>query len=142
MAMDIGPVELVVLVFPGGRADPGTVEVLSEVVSQGHVTVLDLVFVTRTPDGFIRVADAHESLAGIGRGSFQLKGQALISEEDLDVVRDTIEPGSSAAVIAYEHSWARRLAATAGKAGGAVVLHVQVPRDAVEAAVAAAGGTG
>jgi len=55
-----------------------------------------------------------------------------------EVIRDSLEPGASAAIIVYEESWARGVASAVRKAGGEVALHVQVPRDAVDAAVAAA----
>jgi hypothetical protein len=131
MAMDIGPVGLVVLAFPDVRADPATVEMLSEVVSHGYVTVLDLVFLTRAADGAVRVTDARDSFAGLGQAAAGPGEPSLISEDDLAMVRESIKPGTSAAVIVYEYSWPRRLAGTVGKAGGAVVLHAQVPRDAV-----------
>ena len=46
----------------------------------------------------------------------------LISQDDLGTVRDWLRPGTSAAVIAYEHSWARRLARAVRDAGGMVML--------------------
>ena len=45
--MDIGPVELVVLTFPGARPDPAVVASIDAVVSKGYVTVLDLVVIHR-----------------------------------------------------------------------------------------------
>ena len=38
------------------------------------------------------------------------------------MVRDWLRPGTSAAVIAYEHTWARRLARAVRDAGGMVML--------------------
>jgi Family of unknown function (DUF6325) len=136
--MDLGPVELIVLEFPGQRADPAVAGVLAEVVSRGYAAVLDLVFVARTADGSLRVTDAGDNLDGVGLGSLQLPAQPLISRDDLDLIRDSLRPGTSAVVIAYEHRWPQRLAVAARDAGGQVALHVQVPRDAVAAAVAAA----
>ena len=49
--MELGPVELVVLTFPGERADPDVVGAVAKVVSQGYVTVLDLVFISRLQTG-------------------------------------------------------------------------------------------
>ena len=49
--MELGPVELVVLTFPGERADPDVVAAVAKVVSQGYVTVLDLVFISRLQTG-------------------------------------------------------------------------------------------
>lgn len=136
--MDVGPVELIVLQFPGQRADPAVAGVLADVVSRGYAAVLDLVFVALTPDGMLRVTDAGDDLDGVGLGGLQPGVQPLISRDDLDLMRDSLRPGTSAAVIAYEHRWPQRLAAAARDAGGQLALHVQVPRDAVAAAVAAA----
>jgi hypothetical protein len=62
----------------------------------------------------------------------------MTSEEDLAIVREAMEPGTSAAVIVFEHTWARRVAAALADAGGQVALHVRIPRDTAEAAMAVA----
>ena len=133
--MEVGPVEMIVLDFPGERADPGVVEAVAEVVRSGSVTLLDLVFITRTTEGEIRITDVDENLDETGLATLEVASQTLVSEDDLDVVRDSLEPGHSAAVIVYEHSWARKVGAAIRAAGGEVALHIQIPRDAVEAAV-------
>jgi hypothetical protein len=126
MAMDIVPVELIVLTFPGERADQAVAGALSEAVSREYATVLDVVFLTRTSDGLIRIIDAGENLDDIGLGSLKITAQTLISEDDLDVVRGSLEPGRSAAVIAYEDRRARRLTGAIEAAGGTIALHVRV----------------
>jgi hypothetical protein len=136
--MDIGPVELIVLTFPGERADPAAVKAVEDVVAQGYVTVLDLVFMSRLHDGQIRITDVDQNLDDTGLGALRVTGRALVSEDDMELVRDSLEPGTSAAVIVYEESWARGVAAAVRAAGGEVALHVQLPRDTVEAAIAAA----
>jgi hypothetical protein len=136
--MDVGPVELIALVFPGERADPTVAREFSDLVAQGKITVLDLVHLTRTMDGQVEVIDVNESLDDVGFGELEVVSQALISEDDLDLVRDALDPGTSAAIVVYEHTWARRVAGAVGDAGGQVALHVQVPRKTVEAAIAAA----
>ena len=90
-AMDIGPVELIVLVFPGEGADPAVTEVLAEVTSGGQITVLDLAVLTRTPDGLVRTADVHENLDDIGFGSLVITAQPVITQDDLDTVRASLE---------------------------------------------------
>jgi Family of unknown function (DUF6325) len=139
--MDVGPVELIVLMFPGERPDPEVASALADVVVQGDVTVLDLVYLTHTTDGQVRVTDVAENLDDAGFGSLEVTPQALVSEDDLDLVRDELKPGSSAAVIVYEHTWARHLAAAVEEGGGQVGLHVQIPRETVETALAGAAGT-
>jgi len=118
--MDIGPLELIVLVFPGVRANPAVAEILAGVVSPGYVTVLDLAFVTRTSDGNLRTTDVEGDRHEIGLGAIEISAKPLITKDQLDAVRDSLKPGTSAAVIAYEHSWVLRLAGTVTNAGGAI----------------------
>src|SRR5438552_1074017 len=118
MAVDIEPVQLLVLGFPGERADPAVAGLLSEAVSGGYITVLDLTFLARTPDGLLRVSGVDANLDRVGLGSLEIRAQALIQEDHLGVLRDSLKPGTSAAVIAYEHSLVRRLSGAAQDAGG------------------------
>jgi hypothetical protein len=136
--VDIGPVELVVLGFPGARVDEATVAALQDVVEKGYVTLLDLVYLSKDEQGNVTQVDVDEDLNEVGLEILSIEAKALISDEDLDVVRDSIEPGSSAAIIVYEETWARQIASRTRAAGGEVVLHVQIPRDVIVAAVEAA----
>jgi Family of unknown function (DUF6325) len=136
--VDVGPVELIVLTFPGERADPEVVASLADVVGRGYVTILDLVYLSRLESGEIRITDVDQNLDGVGFGSLEINAQALVNEDDLEVVRDSLAPGTSAAIIVYEETWARAIAGAVRAAGGEVALHVQVPHDDVESAIAAA----
>ena len=136
--MDIGPVELVVLSFPGEQADSGVVEAVMDVVSKGYVTILDMTFVSRLQDGQIRIVDIDDDLDPTGLSPLRVEGRALLNDEDVGVIGESLLPGTSAAVIVYEESWARQVAAAVRDAGGEVELHLQLPRDTVEAAVVAA----
>jgi hypothetical protein len=136
--MDVGPVELIVLLLPDQRPAPAVAGVLADVVARGHAAVLDLVFVTRTADGALRVTDASDNLDAVGLGALPVSPRALVSDDDLEQVRGWMRPGTSAAVVVYEHRWPRRLADAARDAGGEVALHAQVPHDAAVAAVTAA----
>jgi hypothetical protein len=133
--MAVGPVELIVVSFPSERADVGVVAAVEEVVASGHVTVLDLVFLSKSLDGDLRVVDVSEGLDEHGLAVLQVQGQALISDDDLDLARDGLDPGTSAVVIVYENSWARRVSGAVANAGGELTLHVRIPRDVVEAAL-------
>ena len=139
--MDMGPVELIVLSFPGEQVDPAVVGEVMDVVSKGYVTILDMIFVSRLQDGQTRVVDIDEDLDPTGLSPLRVDGRALLNDEDMDLIREAVPPGTSAAVIVYEESWARRVAGAVRDAGGQVELHLQLPRDTVEAAVAAAAVT-
>ncbi|MGW0174539.1 DUF6325 family protein [Rhodococcus sp. NPDC003322] len=136
--VNIGPVELVVLAFPGAKVDSATVAALQNVVSRGYVTLLDLVYIHKDEAGNITQVDVDEDLQDVGLEILSIEAKALISDEDLDVVRESLDPGSSAAIIVYEQTWAREFVASARAAGGEVALHVQIPHDVIVAAVEAA----
>jgi len=136
--MPVGPVELLVVSFPTEVADPAVITAVQDVVASGFITVLDLVFLSRSKDGEIREVDVSESLDDHGLGQLEIQEQALISEDDLELARDTLDPGHSAAVIVYENSWARTVSGAVADAGGELTLHVRIPRDVVEAALEAA----
>lgn len=121
-ATDVGPAELLTLVFPGERAHPGVAEVLTELTAGRDIGVLDLVFVTRTASGLVRITRAGEDLDDVGLGALQISAPKLISDDDLSPAVTWLRPGTSAAIIAYEHSWARRLARAVSDAGGIVML--------------------
>ena len=119
-------------------ASTRTMLTVQEVVEAGFVTVLDLVFLSRSSTGEIREIDVSEKLDDVGLGHLEIQEQALISEDDLDLARDILETGHSAAVIVYENSWARTVSGAIAEAGGELTLHVRIPRDVVEAALEAA----
>jgi hypothetical protein len=96
------------------------------------------VYIAKDLDGNIRQVDVDEDLTDIGLAILSIEAKALISDEDLDVVRESLDPGTSAAVIVYEQTWALDFTTKARAGGGEVVLHVQIPHDVVVAAVAAA----
>jgi hypothetical protein len=131
-AVTLGPVELITLVFPGERAQPGVAEVITELATGRDITVLDLVFVTRTSGGLVRITGARDDLGDIGLGALRLGAPELISDGDLGVVGDWLRPGTSAAVIAYQHSWAHRLAQAVRDAGGVMMLGGSSGRSAEE----------
>lgn len=137
-AADVGPVAFLFLTFPGDRADPAVIESFRELVERGTVTILDLVFLAKSEDGTLRQVEVDEELDNVGLAALSIEAKELISDEDLDVVRESLEPGTSAVALVYEQTWARKLAAASREAGGEVALHLHIPREVVETAIAAA----
>ena len=133
----VGPVELMVLAFPTQRADRAVVDAVGEVLEHGDVTLLDLVYLARSPGGGTRLVDADDQLDHYGLGRLTVAAHPLISDDDLQVIQDGLDPETSAVVLAYEHTWSSRVGRTLEAAGGHVALHVQVPRDAVDEAFSA-----
>ena len=58
----------------------------------------------------------------------------LFNEEDLIAVAETLDPGSSAAVLAWENVWAKGVAGAIRDAGGELYDYDRVPHEVVVAA--------
>ncbi|MFB7878743.1 DUF6325 family protein [Nocardia sp. NPDC056064] len=134
----LGPVEFVVLTFPGTTVDAAVTDALAEVVGNGTVTLLDLIVLSMDAAGAVTELEIDDDLDQVGLTGLTAADIDLVSDEDLAVVRASMAPESTAVVVVFEETWATRLAAAVRGADGEVALHVQVPRDSVEAAVAAA----
>jgi uncharacterized membrane protein len=133
-----GPVDVYIVGFRTDRPGPDVVAAVKDVVSQGLVRVLDLVFVAKQLDGELRVVELDEDEEGFGLREVVTDARELINDEDIALVTEDLEPGSSALFIVFENVWARRVAAAVQDAEGEVLLHVRVPAQDVEAALAAA----
>lgn len=136
--MPLGPVEMLVLAFPGERVGSGVVDALAEVVDGGGLTILDLLFVAKTADGQVRVVEVEEEADAFGFGALAVNTQALTNDADVELIAEALEPGLSAAVLVYEHTWPRRITQAIVDAGGEVGLHVRIPHETVDAALLAA----
>ena len=129
--MAIGPVEYVIIGFPGNQFKGEIVPALTELVENGTVRILDLVFVMKDADGNITSME-YEDLPGMS----DVEGEAdgLFNEEDMEMAAEVLEPNSSGLLIVWEDTWAAPLAEALRNAGGVIVAGERIPREIVEAA--------
>jgi uncharacterized membrane protein len=129
--MAIGPVEYIIIGFPENQFKGEIVPALADLVESGTVRILDLVFVTKDADGDVTSIE-YEDLPGLGDIDGEVDG--LVSEEDLEMIAEVLEPNSSGLMIVWEDVWASRLAAAIRGAGGVILSGERIPHDIVEAA--------
>jgi uncharacterized membrane protein len=135
-----GAVEIAVIEFPGSRFTGEIAPALAELVDDGIVTILDLVFVTKGEDGTVasvELADLEEEVAA-AYDDVDGEVSGLLSDEDLQTAGEALSPGSSAVLIVWENTWARRLVGAVRNAGGRLVAHDRLDAETVAAALAAA----
>ncbi len=143
--MDVGPVDLLIVEFPGNQFKGEIAPALRDLVTDGTVRVLDLLFVYKDADGEVGSVE----LAGLGpdlEPAFaDLDGQlggGLLDAEDVAQVGADLEPNSSAALIVWENTWAARFVTAMRHAGAKVVDQARIPAEAVAAALDAAAAEG
>jgi Family of unknown function (DUF6325) len=136
-----GAVEIAVIEFPGSQFNGAIVPALAELVDDGIVTILDLVIVTRGTEGDVAIIEL-DAMGDVEVAVFEdLEGESggLLSDEDVTSAGALLEPGSTAAVIVWENSWARRLIGAIREAGGRLVAHDRLDADTVAMALEALG---
>jgi len=134
---EMGPVDYLVVEFPGNRMTGEAFPLLVDLVDRGLVRILDLVFVRKDVDG---------SVAGLELKDFDRDGEldlavfegassGLIGDDDIQEAGDVLQPGSSAGILVYENVWAGPFAAAVRRSGGQLVASGRLPVQAVLAAL-------
>ena len=132
MDTEIGPVEYIVLAFPGNRFKGEIVPALAELVENETIRVIDLAFVKKDADGAIttlELDDMDENEAG-GLGAYGDVGD-LLNEDDLVRAAEALEPNNSAALLVWENTWAAPLSAAIRESNGQLAALVRIPRENV-----------
>jgi hypothetical protein len=136
---ELGPVDWIVVEFPGSRFTGEIAPALDALVDRGTVRVLDLLMIRKAEDGtldFAELSDLDESEAG-GLRAYETELAMLLSEEDVASVAAAVEPGSTAALLVWENTWAAPFASAARRAGGQLVASGRIPVQAMLAAIEA-----
>jgi hypothetical protein len=134
--VDAGPIDVVMLGFPGNRFNGGIAPALRELVVSGTVRVVDLLFVYKDEDGSIGSLELGDLGADLEPAFVDLDGQlggGLLDAEDVEEVAGALEPGNSVAVIAVENLWAIPFVNAVREAGGEVIDQARVPSVVVAA---------
>jgi hypothetical protein len=133
-AAESGPVDIVLLKFEGNKFNGEIAPALRDLVVNGLVRVIDLLFVFKDADGEVGSIE----LAGLGADLdpvfADLDGQlggGLLDAEDVDEVGSVLEPNSSVAVLAVENRWAIPFVTAVRRAGGELIDQARVPSDVV-----------
>jgi hypothetical protein len=133
---DLGPVDYLVVEFPGSKFNGEIAPTLVDLVDRGIIRVLDLILIVKEADGSfdaIEIADLDESEAGELQ-RLETHIAELLSEEDVVSLTAAIEPGSTAALLVYENKWAAPFAAAVRHSGGQLVANGRIPIQALIAA--------
>jgi hypothetical protein len=135
--MGIGPVEYLILGFPGNNFTGQIVPELAKLIDSGLVRIIDLTFISKDADGAVQVVeyDAVEELAAFAGLDAEVGG--LLSDEDVAYAAQSLEPNSSAALLVWEDTWAAPFAAAVRNANGVILEGARIPREIIEGAMTA-----
>jgi uncharacterized membrane protein len=133
---ELGPVDYLIVAFPGNEFRGEIAPALAELVEAGTIRIIDLAFVGKDTDGEV-VAFELTDLDPEVREGFEKAGievSGLFNEDDLMSAGEELEPNSSAALLVWENVWARDVAQKMRDAGGEVLDFERLPHEVVQAA--------
>ena len=136
---ELGPVDWIVVEFPGSKLTGEIAPILKDYVDRGLIRILDLLFLKKDGEGnfeAFEALDLEDSEIGELR-AYETALAMLLSEQDVADLAETIEPGSSAAVLVWENLWAAPFGAAVRHAGGQLAASGRIPIQAVIAAIEA-----
>jgi Family of unknown function (DUF6325) len=133
---EIGPVDYLIVAFPGNQFRGEIAPALADLVEAGTIRIIDIAFVTKTADGDVAALEITELDPEVRQalGNVGIEVNGLLNEEDLIATGEELEPNSSAALLVWENVWAREVAQAMRDAGGVLVAFERVPHDIVQAA--------
>jgi len=133
---EMGPIDYVLVEWPGRQPSGEAVPHLVDLVERGIIRVLDLAFIAKDEDGSVaglEITDLGDQVEELK--VFEGASSGLISDEDVAEAADALEPGTSAALLVYENSWAGPFAAAVRRSGGQLVANGRIPVQAFLAAL-------
>ena len=134
--MSIGPVEYIIVAFPGNEFNGEIAPELMSLVETGTVRILDLIFIGKDADGSVLAFEIDELDAAAGFGGLDTDVGGLISPEDIEYAAAALEPNSSAALLIWEDVWAARFAEAARKSNGILLEGARIPHELIEPVLA------
>ena len=135
-AFGLGPIDYILVEWPGRQPNGEVAPHLVELVDRGLIRILDLAFIAKDEDGTV----AGLEIADLGERGCRVRGlrgasSGLLYEDDLAEAGNVLEPGTSAALLVYENTWAAPFATAVRRSGGQLVASGRIPVQDVLAAL-------
>lgn len=134
--MTIGPVEYIVVGFPGNKFTGEIAPELIALVDSGTVRILDLIFIGKDVDGSILSFEIDELDALAAFGGLDGEVGGLIGPADIEYVAAALEPNSSAALLIWADLWAAPFAEAVRRADGVLLEGARIPHELIAPALA------
>lgn len=136
---EIGPIDYLLVEWPGKQPNGEVAPHLVDLVDRGLIRILDLVFIVKDEEGNVgalELADLGGEVTELA--IFEGASSGLLGDEDVEEAGAVLKPGTSAALLVFENSWAAPFVAAVRRSGGELVASGRIPAEDILAALDAA----
>jgi Family of unknown function (DUF6325) len=139
---EMGPIDYVVLEWPGEQPVGDVVPLILDAVERGIIRILDVAIMAKGDDGSVAAIDLGD-LSGDATSFAEFEGASagLLGQDDLEDAAAALDPGTSAAVLVWENRWAAPIAIGLRRSGGQLVASGRIPVQAILASLDAVEAT-
>ncbi|MGA9278054.1 DUF6325 family protein [Ilumatobacter sp.] len=128
--MALGPIEVIQVAFPGNQFNGEIIPELERLVESDTITIVDGVAIVKGADGEFEFVEFDQD--GGDEATQRLAGlldqvEAMISDEDIEHLAAGLEPNSTAAILVFEHTWAKPFRDAIVNSGGVLAANFRVP---------------
>jgi hypothetical protein len=135
---EMGPIDYLLIEWPGRQPTGEAAPLVADLVERGIIRVLDLAFISKDEDGTVaglEISDLGEEVPELKL--FEGASSGLLGDDDIEEAAKALEPGTSAALLVFENSWAAPFATAVRRSGGQLVASGRIPVQAMLAAIEA-----
>ncbi|TFC96546.1 hypothetical protein E3T28_11910 [Cryobacterium sinapicolor] len=131
----LGPIEILVVEFPGNRFTGEIMPALNDLVDAETISIVDGLFVMKDAEGTITYSEFEELGASVDASALTevmdtING--LLSDDDVQELAAKLDDNCSAAILVFEHTWIKPLRDAIVNSGGILVDTVRIPGMVVE----------
>ena len=131
-----GPIDFVLLEFPEDTDTKACADAIMDLIKRDVIRLFDILVIRKALDGSYSGVDLTDvTPAGIGGfAAFEGARSGLIHNDDLWAAVEVMQPGTMAALIVFENTWAAPFVGAVLDAGGELIASQRIPApDVLEA---------
>lgn len=138
--MPFGPVELLVVEFPGNHFTGEITPALVELVENNTISIIDLLVIHKDAAGNVVVLEINElddDEYAVFDPALPDELAGLLTEDDALSIAAALPNNYTAGLLLFENTWAARFAQAVRSAQGEVLLNERIPHAVIEELIAA-----
>lgn len=131
----MGPVDYLVVLFPGNKFHGKIAPEIANLESSGIIKVIDLIMITKDAHGHVGMMEVKNLTGEVGDAyrRFAHNIKDWLSLDDIEAIGESLPNNCSAAALLFENVWARKLKDAMVQSDVVLLTQGRIPHEVVMA---------